>query len=131
MIAAKYEVKKKYLTVYLCAIIVSGLLFLIRLLNWLEPTIQLLPDCILLHITNFSLSLMVLMAFGFTVLIFGGGMKAITVIGLLIAAFNLGYELVFPILDVPDFADAVSGLSGVAIAYAFLRSLKRNGLTPK
>lgn len=65
---------------------------------------------------------MVLVALGFAVLIFGGGMKAVTVIGLLIAAFNLGYELVFPILNIPDFADAVAGFLGIAIAYAFLLS---------
>ena len=74
---------------------------------------------------------MVLVALGFAVLIFGGGMKAVTVIGLLIAAFNLGYELVFPILNIPDSADAVAGFLGIAIAYAFLLSLKRNGLMPK
>ena len=74
---------------------------------------------------------MVLVALGFAVLIFGGGMKAVTVIGLLIAAFNLGYELVFPILNIPDFADAVAGFLGIAIAHAFLLSLKRNGLMPK
>ena len=112
-------------------IILSWLLFVIRLLNWFVPALQLLPDYILLHVTNFSLSLMVLVALGFAVLIFGGGMKAVTVIGLLIAAFNLGYELVFPILNIPDFADAVAGFLGIAIAYAFLLSLKRNGLMPK
>ena len=82
----------------MCTIILSWLLFFIRLLNWFVPALQLLPDYILLHVTNFSLSLMVLVALGFAVLIFGGGMKAVTVIGLLIAAFNLGYELVFPII---------------------------------
>lgn len=120
-----------YLVIYLCTIILSWLLFFIRLLNWFVPALQLLPDYILLHVTNFSLSLMVLVALGFAVLIFGGGMKAVTVIGLLIAAFNLGYELVFPILNIPDFADAVAGFLGIAIAYAFLLSLKRNGLMPK
>lgn len=130
-VTVKYEVKKIYLVIYLCTIILSWLLFFIRLLNWFVPALQLLPDYILLHVTNFSLSLMVLVALGFAVLIFGGGMKAVTVIGLLIAAFNLGYELVFPILNIPDFADAVAGFLGIAIAYAFLLSLKRNGLMPK
>ena len=110
---------KRYLVIYLCTIILSWLLFFIRLLNWFVPALQLLPDYILLHVTNFSLSLMVLVALGFAVLIFGGGMKA------------LGYELVFPILNIPDFADAVAGFLGIAIAYAFLLSLKRNGLMPK
>lgn len=130
-ITAKYDVQKKYLVIYLCAFIGSGLLFLLRALDLLAPGLSPLPSFLLLHVTNFSLSLMVLSSFGFAALIFGGGIKTITAAGLSIAAINIAYELLFPILGTPDFPDAASGLIGAAAAYVFLLLLRKNGLTSK
>ncbi len=127
----KYEIKKKYLILYLCILIASGLLFICRCINYMDPSIKLLPDFLILHITNFSLSLMALLAFGFSVLVFNGKMKAITIAGILIIALNLIYELILPMQNKPDVIDVVSGLTGVALAYAFLLSLKNNGLISK
>ena len=127
----KYEVKKKYLIIYLCIFIASSLLTVCRWLNSIYPNIILLPNAILLHITNFSLSLMLLLAFGFTVLVFGGIMKTITIAGLLIIAFNIVYEILFPIMNTPDIVDALSGTLGVVLAYIYLTRLKINGLIMK
>ena len=125
---AKYEVKKHYVVIYLCIFFASFLLVACRWLNSFYPNIVLLPNAILLHITNFSLSLMLLLTFGFTVLVFGGKMKTIRIGGLLIIAFNIVYEIIFPILNTPDIVDALSGTLGVVLAYVYLTRLKMNGL---
>lgn len=128
---AKYEVKKKYVIIYLCIFIVCFLLTVCRWLNSIYPNIVLLPNAIILHITNFSLSLMALLSFGFTVLVFGGKMKTITIAGLLIIALNIVYEILFPIMNTPDIVDALFGTLGVVLAYVYLTKLKINGLIIK
>ena len=128
---AKYEVKKKYVIIYSCIFFACFLLALCRWLNSIYPNIVLLPNAILLHITNFSLSLMLLLTFGFTVLVFGGTMKTITITGLLIIAFNIVYEILFPIMNTPDIVDALFGTLGVVLAYVYLARLKVNGLIIK
>ena len=125
------EVRKKYLLLYLLLFLASGLLFVFRLLNWVTPELKPLPDFLLVHITNPSLSFLVLLTFGFTVLVFGGGMKWIIAAALLIAAFNLTYELLFPITNTPDALDAIFGLIGTTLAYIFLLFFRKNGLVPK
>jgi hypothetical protein len=128
---AKYEVKKKYVIIYLCIFIACFLLTVCRWLNSIYPDIVLLPNAILLHITNFSLSLMLLLTFGFTVLVFGRIMKTITIAGLLIIAFNIVYEILFPIMNTTDIVDALFGTLGVVLAYIYLTRLKINGLIMK
>ena len=95
------------------------------------PNILLLPSFIIFHITNFSLSLMVMLTFGFTVLVFGGEMKIIKIAGLLVAVINISYEVILPILNTPDIVDALFGLFGVALSYIYLVRLKANGLIMK
>ena len=128
---AKYEVKKKYLIIYLCIFVVCFLLLMCRWISAIYPNILLLPSFILFHITNFSLSLMVMLTFGFTVLVFGGEMKIIKIAGLLVAVINISYEVILPILNTPDIVDALFGLFGVALSYIYLVRLKANGLIMK
>lgn len=125
------EVKRKYLIWYLCLFLVASTLTLIRWLSYLHPQTKILPDFILLHITNFSLSLMLMLAFGFTVLVFGGKMIVVRLVGLLIIAFNLIYEVLLPILNTPDIVDALLGLCGVTTAFTFLYMLNKKGLIKK
>lgn len=128
---AKYEVKKHYIAIYLCMVIACFLLMMLRWISHLSPNIVLLPNSILLHITNFSLSLLVLLCLGFAVLVFGGTIKSITIVGLLIIAFNFIYEIFLPVLNTPDIADALFGLLGVVLAYVYLIRLKAKGLIMK
>ena len=58
-------------------------------------------------------------------------MKSITIVGLLIIAFNFIYEIFLPILNTPDIADALFGLLGVVLAYVYLIRLKAKGLIMK
>ena len=128
---AKYEVKKKYLIIYLCIFVVCFLLLMCRCISAIYPNILLLPSFVRFHITNFSLSLMVMLTFGFTVLVFGGEMKIIKIAGLLVAVINISYEVILPILNTPDLVDALFGVFGVALSYIYLVRLKANGLIMK
>jgi len=102
-----------------------------RWISTVNPNLAILPEIIDIHISNFSLSLMLLMCIGFTILISGGEMKIIRIISIVIVFINLIYEIFVPILNTPDFVDALAGIIGVVIAYLYLSSLNRNGLIDK
>ena len=128
---AKKEVKKNYLILYLSIFVVCLFFVICRWISTVNPNLTILPEIIDIHITNFSLSLMLLMCIGFTILIFGGEMKIIRIISIVIVLINLIYEIFVPILNTPDFVDALAGIIGVVIAYLYLSSLNRNGLIDK
>ena len=125
---AKYEIKKKYLIIYLCLIVVGGMLMLCRWLNHIGSDIKLLPDFLLAHITNFALCMMLLLVFGFVVLIVGGKIKIITITALLLAILSVVYECFIPILNTPDIWDAIFSVVGIAVAFLYLVMLKKHGL---
>lgn len=127
---SRNKIKQKYLASYILLFIFASILFSIRCLNYITG-VAVLPDFILLHITNFSLSFMLMLAFGFTVLVFGRKIRVIGIVGLLIIYFNFTYEVFWPISNVPDIIDALFGLSGVITASAFLYMMNKNGVIRK
>ena len=125
---AKKEVKKNYLILYLSICVVCLFFVICRWINTINPSLTILPEIIDIHVTNFSLSLMLSIFTGFTVLISGGKMKIIRIISIIIVFINLVYEVFVPILNTPDFVDALAGIIGVVISYLYLSRLNRNGL---
>ena len=128
---AKKEVKKNYLILYLSICVVCLFFVICRWISTINPSLTILPEIIDIHVTNFSLSLMLSICTGFTVLISGGKMKIIRIISIIIVFINLVYEVFVPILNTPDFVDALAGIIGVVISYLYLSSLNRNGLIDK
>ena len=128
---AKKEVKKNYLILYLSICVVCLFFVICRWINTINPSLTILPEIIDIHVTNFSLSLMLSIFTGFTVLISGGKMKVIRIISIIIVFINLVYEVFVPILNTPDFVDALAGIIGVVISYLYLSRLDRNGLIDK
>ena len=125
---AKKEVKKNYLILYLSICVVCLFFVICRWINTINPSLTILPEIIDIHVTNFSLSLMLSIFTGFTVLISGGKMKIIRIISIIIVFINLVYEVFVPILNTPDFVDALAGIIGGVISYLYLSRLNRNGL---
>ena len=125
---AKKEVKKNYLILYLSICVVCLFFVICRWISTINPSLTILPEIIDIHVTNFSLSLMLSIFTGFTVLISGGKMKIIRIISIIIVFINLVYEVFVPILNTPDFVDALAGIIGVVISYLYLSRLNRNGL---
>ena len=128
---AKKEVKKNYLILYLSIFVVCLFFVICRWISTINPSLTILPEIIDIHVTNFSLSLMLSIFTGFTVLISGGKMKIIRIISIIIVFINLVYEVFVPILNTPDFVDALAGIIGVVISYLYLSRLNRNGLIDK
>ena len=128
---AKKEVKKNYLILYLSICVVCLFFVICRWISTINPSLTILPEIIDIHVTNFSLSLMLSICTGFTVLISGGKMKIIRIISIIIVFINLVYEVFVPILNTPDFVDALAGIIGVVISYLYLSRLNRNGLIDK
>ena len=128
---AKKEVKKNYLILYLSICVVCLFFVICRWISTINPSLTILPEIIDIHVTNFSLSLMLSIFTGFTVLISGGKMKIIRIISIIIVFINLVYEVFVPILNTPDFVDALAGIIGVVISYLYLSRLDRNGLVDK
>ena len=128
---AKKEVKKNYLILYLSICVVCLFVVICRWISTINPSLTILPEIIDIHVTNFSLSLMLSIFTGFTVLISGGKMKIIRIISIIIVFINLVYEVFVPILNTPDFVDALAGIIGVVISYLYLSRLNRNGLIDK
>ena len=128
---AKKEVKKNYLILYLSICVVCLFFVICRWISTINPSLTILPEIIDIHVTNFSLSLMLSIFTGFTVLLSGGKMKVIRIISIIIVFINLVYEVFVPILNTPDFVDALAGIIGVVISYLYLSRLDRNGLIDK
>ena len=128
---AKYNIKTKYLVIYLVLIVFCGFLMICRWINHIEPDVKILPEIVLAHITNFALCLMLLLIIGYIILMFGGRIKAITILAIAIVVFNIVYECFLPLLNTSDIIDALFGVCGTIVAYVYLVILKKNGLTVK
>ena len=128
---AKYNIKTKYLVIYLVLIVFCGFLMICRWINHIEPNVKILPEIVLAHITNFALCLMLLLIIGYIILMFGGRIKAITILAIAIVVFNIVYECFLPFLNTSDIIDALFGVCGTIVAYVYLVILKKNGLTVK
>ena len=128
---AKYNIKTKYLVIYLALIVFCGFLMTCRWINHIEPNVKILPEIVLAHITNFALCLMLLLIIGYIILMFGGRIKAITILAIAIVVFNIVYEYFLPFLNTSDITDALFGVCGTIVAYVYLVILKKNGLTVK
>ena len=126
-----YDIKKKYLIIHLALIVFGAFLMICRWINYIDPDVKILPEFILAHITNFALCLLLLLIIGFISLMFGGKLKAITIVAVMIIAFNIIYECFLPVLNTPDVIDALLGVCGTTVAYVHLVILKKKGMTEK
>lgn len=80
------------------------------------------------HISNFSLSLLLLSVVGYIWLLMGLGIKQITLLTLVVIVINFVYELFIPVLNTPDAIDAWFGVAGCVVGWLFLILVKKYGL---
>lgn len=121
------SIKPPYLIAYIALIVFALILSLTRWVAYFNESIK-LPEFILAHITNFSLSLIIVLIIGFVALVFGGRMSLITAFCLVMIALNFICETMMSAMNTTDVVDALFGLCGVGIAYIFLFMLYKNGL---
>lgn len=82
------------------------------------------------HISNFSISFLLLAGVGFMWLLLGLSFKYVAWLALFIAISNIVYEVWIPVLNTPDTVDAYYGLCGTVLAFLFLVITKSIGLKP-
>ena len=80
------------------------------------------------HISNFSLSYTFYAGVGFLWLMMGVPMRKLALAGLALALANVVYELFLPVLNTRDPVDAVYGVAGTLLAFAWLWLVRRLGL---
>ena len=91
-----------------------------------EAIISLVPD-FYSHVSNFSLSFMLYAGAGFAALLGEVRMRQLAWIGLAFVLANVVYELFLPLLNTRDPVDAVYGVAGTLLAFAWLRVVHRYG----
>lgn len=103
--------------------------FLGRKVVWARPDFVLaLAPNFYQHVSNFSISYILVSSIGYIWLLMGVPMRYITGLVIFAAAVNFAYELWIPVLNTPDVTDAYYGLAGVAVAFSFLWFSKQFGL---
>lgn len=91
-----------------------------------ETVIALVPD-FYNHVSNFSLSFLLYAGVGFAALLGEVPMRRLAWIGLAFVLANVGYELFLPLLNTRDPVDAVYGVAGTLLAFAWLWVIHRFG----
>jgi len=81
------------------------------------------------HTTNFSISLLICLVFGFSEILFTGKIKSSYWMALFLIAVNFIYELFIPFINTPDIIDAYYGLAGTLIPFPYFYFLKKFGIT--
>ena len=93
----------------------------------ISSLLKLMPD-FYNHISNFSLCFIIYITIGYVGVMLGVTFKHIILIGIFILFLNLIIELILPFLNTPDKTDAVFGIMGVFLGFAFLCLIKSYGL---
>jgi hypothetical protein len=80
------------------------------------------------HISNFSISYLLVSGIGFMWLMLGVKFRFILLLAGAILLGNLIYELWIPVLNTPDVIDAIYGMVGTLVATFFLYIVSKHGL---
>lgn len=92
-------------------------------ISWI---LDLFPD-FYSHISNFSILFFIYITIGYIGLWFNQTLKWIILIGVFLLFTNLIMELLIPILNTPDIIDAVYGIFGIVLGFAYLCIIKGYG----
>ena len=115
-------------TIYLLLLIVTITLFFGRTKSFLRiDFLQNFFKEFYQHISNFSISYLLLSGVGFMWLMLGVPYKYTVVLAAFILASNFIYELWIGVLNTPDVVDAYYGLAGTLSAFIFLSIAKKFG----
>lgn len=132
MKAIKYVPKPVISIAYLLLVVFAVILFFGRKKTFfrIDQLTSMFPD-FYQHISNFSISYLLLSGVGYMWLLVGIPFKYIAALAILLLVANFVYEQWIPILNTPDIIDAVYGCCGTMLAFLFLLLTKRYGLLPK
>ena len=106
---------------------VCFILGIIRWINIFNENVFVITKEINLHITNFTISLMLCTLIGYLLLCYRKKYWAIIIIGLILISTNLIYETILPFINTIDLTDAVYGILGVIISLIYLLFIDKKG----
>ncbi|MBO5530423.1 MAG: hypothetical protein J5970_03400 [Bacilli bacterium] len=106
---------------------VCFILGIIRWINIFNENVFVITKEINLHITNFTISLMLCTLIGYLLLCYRKKYWAIIIIGLILISTNLIYETILPFINTIDLIDAVYGILGVIISLIHLLFIDKKG----
>jgi hypothetical protein len=126
---SKYRAKAPFVLGYY-AIFASAILLIFG--YWLEELgisfiLHDIPE-IRSHVSNFAISLVVYMGLGYAWLLFGVKFRLIAILGVVMSVANLLCETVLGFMNTVDIVDALYGIAGVVMSFAYLTALWKCGL---
>lgn len=124
----KFKPKKVTNIVYYSLILTVVILTIIRWLSAFHNNIMVINEEINSHISNFSLSLLLYLAIGFTWILQGVRFAKIILLGIVIITAKVICETIMGFMNTPDIIDAVYGIAGTIISFCFLAVSRRYGL---
>lgn len=123
----KLKAKRATLLVYYGLLLLGALLTVLRWISAFNSHVMVINPEINAHISNFSLSLILYLAIGFTWTLQGVKFKYVAGLGVLLILANILCETVMGFMNTPDILDAVYGVLGTILGFCFLAVSKRYG----
>ena len=126
----KYTIKKPFSIAYIILICVCLILTGVRWYSIFNNDVVIINPVINSHISNLSLSILLYLTAGFGWLALGVKFRFIIFLGVFFVASNLICETVMGFINTADIIDAVYGIVGTAIGFAYLYITNKYGLVP-
>ena len=80
------------------------------------------------HISNFSISFMLILVSGYTAVLVNKSLKVTYIYALILIAVNVIYELFLPFINTMDIIDAYYGIVGSLMPFLYLIPYQRHGV---
>lgn len=125
-----YKCKKPFALCYYALLCIGVVLTLIKWSGAFNSGIVILNAEINSHMTNFTLSMIFYLSVGYAWLLSGVKFRFIILIGVALVAGNFICETLMGFMNTPDIMDAVYGVVGTTVAFAYLLLTKQFGLVP-
>lgn len=124
----KYNIKKRFNICYLSLVCFCLILIIIRWINSFNSNIVFINNTITSHISNFSLSILFYLFYGYIIILFDVKFRYVIALGISLILGNFIYELFLSIINTKDIIDAIYGLVGCLLSFVYLALLKKYGL---
>lgn len=124
----KYNIKKEFNICYLSLVCFCLILIIIRWINSFNSNIVFINNTITSHISNFSLSILFYLFYGYIIILFDVKFRYVIALGISLILGNFIYELFLSIINTKDIIDAIYGLVGCLLSFVYLALLKKYGL---
>lgn len=124
----KYNIKKGFNICYLSLVCFCLILIIIRWINSFNSNIVFINNTITSHISNFSLSILFYLFYGYIIILFDVKFRYVIALGISLILGNFIYELFLSVINTKDIIDAIYELAGYLLSFIYLALLKKYGL---